>query len=92
MSKNWQKCLGNGSVVNNLPAMQKTQETRVWYLGLEGPPEEEMATTPVLLPGEYRGQRSLADYSPKGHKGSDMTERLKHKQNFVLFTKVHVEE
>ena len=51
-----------------------------------------MATTPVLLPREYHGQRSLVDYSPKGHKGSDMTERLKHKQNLVLFTKVLVEE
>ena len=30
--------------------------------------------TPVLLPGEFHGQRSLADYSPGGHKESDMTE------------------
>ena len=31
--------------------------------------------TPVFLPGEFRGQRSLADYSPWGLKESDMTER-----------------
>ena len=32
--------------------------------------------TPVFLPGEFHGQRSLAGYSPWGHKESDMTERL----------------
>ena len=31
--------------------------------------------TPVFLPGESYGQRSLAGYSPWGHKESDMTER-----------------
>ena len=31
---------------------------------------------PVLLPGKSHGQRSLAGYNPKGHKGSDMTEWL----------------
>ena len=30
--------------------------------------------TPVLLPGKSHGQRSLAGYSPWGHKESDMTE------------------
>ena len=33
--------------------------------------------TPVFLPGESHGQRSLAGYSPSwGHKESDTTERL----------------
>ena len=32
--------------------------------------------TPVLLPGESHGQRSLEGYSPCGHKESDTTERL----------------
>ena len=32
--------------------------------------------TPVILPGESHGQRSLAGYSPRGRKESDMTERL----------------
>ena len=31
-------------------------------------------TTPVFLPEELRGQRSLAGYIPRGHKESDMTE------------------
>ena len=30
--------------------------------------------TPVFLPGECHGQRSLGGYSPWGHRGSDMTE------------------
>ena len=32
--------------------------------------------TPVFLPGKSHGWRSLAGYSPWGHKESDMTERL----------------
>ena len=32
--------------------------------------------TPVFLPGESHGQRSLAGYSPWGCKESDMTEQL----------------
>ena len=32
--------------------------------------------TPVSLPGESHGPRSLVGYSPRGRKESDMTERL----------------
>ena len=32
--------------------------------------------TPVFLPGESHGQRSLVGYSPWGHKELDTTERL----------------
>ena len=32
--------------------------------------------TPVFLPGKPHGQRSLASYSPWGHKESDTTQRL----------------
>ena len=32
--------------------------------------------TPVFLPGEFHGQRSLAGYSPWGCKELDMTEEL----------------
>ena len=35
-----------------------------------------MATTPVFLAGKSHGQRSLAGYSPWGHKESDTTEQL----------------
>ena len=32
--------------------------------------------TPIFLPGEFHGQRSLAIYSPWGHQESDTTEQL----------------
>ena len=40
------------------------------------PWRREWQPTPVFLPGEFRGQRSLVGYSPWGHKESDMTEGL----------------
>ena len=40
------------------------------------PWRRERLPTPVFLPGEFHGQRSLAGYSPWGHKESDTTERL----------------
>ena len=45
-------------------------------LGWEDPLEKEMAATPVLLPGESHGGRSLIGYSPWGGKELDTTERL----------------
>ena len=62
-----------GSVVKSLPAKQ---ETRVWSLGREDPPEKEWQPTLVFLPGESHGRRSLVGYSPWGHKESDTTEQL----------------
>ena len=41
----------------------------------EDPLEEETAPTPVFLPREFHGQRSLMGYSPQGHKESDTTLR-----------------
>ena len=32
--------------------------------------------TPVFLPGEFHGQRSLVGYGPRGHKESDTTKQL----------------
>ena len=52
------------------------QETRVPSLGQEDPLEKGMPTTPVFLPGEFHGQRSLAGFSPRGCKESDMNEQL----------------
>ena len=36
--------------------------------------------TPVFLPGESHGWRSLIGYSPLGHKESDTTEQLRHSE------------
>ena len=38
------------------------------------PWRREWQSSPVFLPGESHGQRSLAGYSPWGHKESDTTE------------------
>ena len=53
-------------------------ETWVRSLGRENPLEKGMTTHFSILVGEFHGQRSLAGYSPWGHKESDMTERLSH--------------
>ena len=37
-------------------------------LGWEDPLKNEMAPTPVFLPGESHGQKSLVGYHPWGHK------------------------
>ena len=42
------------------------------------PCKREWQPTPVFLPGVSHGQRSLAGYSPWGHKKSDTTEWLTH--------------
>ena len=43
-------------------------------LGLERSWRREWQPTSIFLPGESHGQRSLAGYSPWGHKELDMTE------------------
>ena len=48
----------------------------VWKI----PWRRKWQSTPVFLPGESHGQRSLASYSPWGRKESDMTEQLTHTQ------------
>ena len=61
-------------VVKNLPASARDVRDLVRSLSWEDPLEEEMQPTPVFLPGESYGQRSLVGDSPWGHKESDMTE------------------
>ena len=66
-------------MVKNPPAMQ---EMWFWFTGGEDLLEKGMATplylhsTPVYLPGEFHGQRSLVGYSPWGHKTLDTAEWL----------------
>ena len=52
------------------PWVWKTPWTRKWQ------------PTPVFLPGKSHGQRSLASYSPWGHKESDTTEQPTHSSSF----------
>ena len=63
-------------MVKNPSATQERQETWVLSLGQEDPPEEEMAIHSSVLAGKSHGQKSLAGYSPWGHKELDTTERL----------------
>ena len=58
-------------MVKNSPAILKTW---VQSLGWEDPLKKAWLPTPVFLPGELHGQRSLVGYSPWGHKESDTTE------------------
>ena len=51
--------------------MQEIKEIRVQSLGLKDLLQKGMAITPVFLPEESHGQRSLAGYSPWGHKELD---------------------
>ena len=52
------------------------QDTRVQSLSREDPLRRDWHPTPVFLPGESHGQRSLVGFSPWSHRESDTTERL----------------
>ena len=61
--------------VKNMCAMQ---ETLVQSLGQKDPLENshEWLSTPVFLPEEFHGERSLAGYSPQVCRESDTSERV----------------
>ena len=61
--------------VKNPPAMQET----LFYLWVRKIPwRRAWELTPVSLPGESHGQRSLATYSPQGLKESNTNEMTEH--------------
>ena len=72
-SRTWLTWLSSSNIPKGFLPMQETQ---VWSLGWEDPLEKEMKPTPIVLPREFHGQRSLVGYSPPGHKESDMSEWL----------------
>ena len=59
-------------IFNCFPGAMK--ETRVRSLSQEDPLEKEWPPTPVFLPGESHGWRSLVGYSPSGCEELDTTE------------------
>ena len=63
-------------VAQRVKRLLAMQETGVRSLGREDPRRRKWQPTPVLLPGESHGGRSLVGYSPLGRKESDTTERL----------------
>ena len=60
-------------MVKNLPAMQERPGFHHWVGTI--PWRREWQPSPVFLPGEFHGQRSLAGYSLWGYKESDPVER-----------------
>ena len=52
----------------------------------KNPWRREWQPTPVFLPGESHGQRSLVGYSPSGHKELDTTERLNNNRNACVLS------
>ena len=65
--------------------MPETQEMWVRSLGQEDPLKNGMVTHSSTLAGEFHGQRSLAGYSPWGHKEQDTTEWKK--KSHILINK-----
>ena len=63
-------------VIKNLPACGRPRFSP-WVGKI--PWRREWLSTPVFLPGEFHGQRSLAGYSPWGHKELYTTEQLTHR-------------
>ena len=79
--------------VKNPPAMQETQKMWVWSPGWEDPWRMKLQTNPVFLPGKSHGQRSLAGYSPRGHKELNTTKANEHLLGLItgniVFTHLH---
>ena len=86
----WYGCLACKSAFSEV-SYWWTEQVKTWFqspfvstatdqwifLNLWGPlGRRKWQPTPEFLPGEFHGQRSLAGYSPWGHKESDMTEWL----------------
>ena len=61
-------------MVKHLPAIPETPGFDPWVGKISW--RRKWQPTPVLLPGESQGWRSLVGYSPQGHKESDTTKRL----------------
>ena len=58
-------------IVKNTPIMQETRFD-LWVGKI--PWRREWLPTPVIMPGEFHGQRNLAGYHPWGLKESDTTD------------------
>ena len=74
--------------------MKETQVSSLWVGKI--PRRRKWLPPPVFLPGESHGQRSLASYSPQGHKELDTTKQLTNldstlkSRDITLPTKVHL--
>ena len=59
-------------MVKRLPAMRERPRFDPWVGKI--PWRRKWQSSPVFLPGEFRGLRNLVGYSPRGRKESDATE------------------
>ena len=70
--------------VKNMPAMQELQETLRFDIWVEKIPRRRAwQPTPVFLPRESHGQRSLAGYCPWGRKESNMACDTTRQEGFI---------
>ena len=75
--------LPGGSEIKKLSTMQKTQ-VHPWVRKI--PWRRAWQPTPVFLPGESHGQRSLAGCSPEGHTELEMMDMTKQQQQPLFIT------
>ena len=70
--------MGKKSFPGSSDGKESATMQEIWVRPLVGkiPWRREWQSSPVFLPGESHGQRSLVGYSPGGRKESDTTERL----------------
>ena len=68
-------CTVGGSEVKATDCLQARRPEYNSWVG-KIPWRRKWQPTPVFLPGESHGRRSLVGYSPQGHKESHTTERL----------------
>ena len=64
--------------------MQETQETGVFNPWVRKIPWRKWQPTPVFFTGKLYGQKSVADYSPRGRKQLDMTDNSAHSPTVPL--------
>ena len=81
----WSLGFPGGLVVKNLPASAEDVGLNSWVGRI--PWRMKWQPTPVSLPGKSHGQRSLAGYSPWGHKG--VRHDLATKQQNGLCKRIH---
>ena len=91
----WGRCLGEGTATHSSILAWRIPSTeepgRLQPMGSQRAGHDwatnrrrQWHPTPVLLPGKSHGRRSLAGYSPRGHKELDTTERLTPWLFFIL--------
>ena len=68
----------------NIGGKEPTGQCRRYKKHRFNPWRRAWQPTPVFLPGESHGQRSLAGCSPEGHKESDITKETAHMRTLYI--------